>query len=78
MVKKRKLLPEQIKMTRTLFADGAKGAKMQGAVNMEYGIAYTATCEKHGAPWVQTFAADCLPGRVFGTYRELREAYNEL
>lgn len=67
-------LPESIKVRIIAYGDGAKGLAFQIARNDEHGVQVEARRERGGAPWVESWTSDFLRGRVFHSYRELREA----
>lgn len=46
--------------------------------NEDFGISCRATQRSTQSPIVYKWSADCLPGRVFHNFTELREAYNAL
>lgn len=73
-----KELPEahSLEVQPVAFMDGARGAATQVYRSEEWGVTVRAERESREQPFVSTYSADILPDRSFGTFAELREAYN--
>lgn len=67
-------LPETIKMFTAQFGDGQEGYAIQILRNNEFCIQCDAVRAKRGAPWVEIFTSDHLPGQAFPSFKALREA----
>lgn len=72
------LIPDDAKMTATIFGDLSKGGYFRCYRNEEFGIDHTVSAETRNSPAILAWAIDCLPDQTFDTIMALREAVKEL
>ena len=63
-------------MSATLFGDGAKGMRLQMFENATYQVWHSAHLPERGADWQHCWKSERTGDQEFGSYAELRTAYN--
>jgi len=69
-------LPKEVKAISVIFADGRNGYARQVFENQEFRVRLTRERQGRGEPFIDTWTAECFPGKEFKTYNALRDAYN--